>query len=146
MFANRANENAINDSLSFLDQKSFLSNEDSNDNKGQFLELDKDGRFNKGKKHIKATLESDHLKSVLIEINDKDTISILKKKIGEKFESTFELYTGLTKVSASKIMKILKSNKESSQEEIVSHQVLDDDQMVTQVLHENEEVHFELFS
>ncbi len=89
--------------------------------------MDKDGRFNKGKKHIKATLDTDHLKSVLIEINDTDTILNLKKKIGEKFESHFELYTGLTKVSASKVMKILKSNKETGQEEIVSHQVLDDD-------------------
>lgn len=61
------------------------------------MALDKDGRFNKGKMHIKATLEHD-MKSVLIEINDNDTIGILKKKIGEKSESTLDLYNGLTGV------------------------------------------------
>ncbi len=69
------------------------------------MALDKDGRFNKGKMHIKATLEND-LKSVLIEINDNDTIGMLKKKIGEKSESTLDLYNGLTGVQASKIMRI----------------------------------------
>ncbi len=87
MYANRANENAVNDSLSFLEQQSFMSL-DGNQEKGGYLELDKDGRFKKGNKHIKATLVSDHLKSVLIEINNSDTISILKKKIGEKFENS----------------------------------------------------------
>lgn len=86
MYANRANENSVNDSLSFLDQQSFLSGE------GKVFELDKDGRFNKGRNHVKAILRSDHLKGVLVETNENDTISILKKKIGEKFESTFEQY------------------------------------------------------
>jgi hypothetical protein len=61
------------------------------------------------------------MKSVLIEINNNDTISILKKKIGEKFESTFELYNGLTKVFASKIYKIQRTNKESALEESTIH-------------------------
>ena len=33
--------------------------------------------------HIKATLESDHHKSLLLEILENDTIKTLKKKIGE---------------------------------------------------------------
>ena len=45
---------------------------------------------------MKATLESDHHKSFLLQIHSKDeTIATLKKKIGEKMGSTYELYKGL---------------------------------------------------
>lgn len=57
--------------------------------------MDSKGYFNKGLIHIKATLESDSFKSVLLEISDKDTIAILKKRIGEIMESNFELYRNL---------------------------------------------------
>lgn len=46
--------------------------------------------------HVKATLESDHHKSFLLQMHNKDdTIATLKKKIGEKMGSTYELFKGL---------------------------------------------------
>ena len=80
-----------------MDQDSYLSQqlvvEEADDAK--FIALDREGRFVKGQMHIKATLESDHLKSVLIEINDEDTIGMLRKKIGERFETRMDLFNGL---------------------------------------------------
>ncbi len=60
-----------------------------------FIQMDSKGYFNKGQIHIKATLESDSIKSILLQISDKDTIKILKKKIGEIVEANFELYRNL---------------------------------------------------
>ena len=45
--------------------------------------------------HIKATLESDYHKSIMIEISEKDTIASLRKRIGEIMESNYELYRNL---------------------------------------------------
>jgi hypothetical protein len=57
--------------------------------------MDSKGYFNKGQIHIKATLETDSFKSILLQISEKETISVLKKKIGEIMESNFELYRNL---------------------------------------------------
>ncbi len=52
--------------------------------------MDSKGYFNKGLMHIKATYQSDHKKSFLLEIMEKDTIKTLKKKIGERMEYNYE--------------------------------------------------------
>lgn len=55
--------------------------------------------------HIKATLESDHHKSFLIDILETDTILILKKRIGEIMESSYELYRNLRNLKASNLTR-----------------------------------------
>lgn len=96
--------------------------------------MDSRGYFNKGCIHIKATLESDSFKSVLLEISEKDTIAILKKRIGEIMESNFELYRNLRSLSATKIIQ--KS----------TNMHLLDSEIVETVLFDGEEVLFELES
>lgn len=62
--------------------------------------------------HVKATEESDHHKSFLIQVpNSEDTIATLKKIIGEKMESTYDMYKKLKNVYASKIMKKVYQNQ-----------------------------------
>lgn len=97
MFLARAdiNDSMLNDSQSFLVQESFLSR-GAEDGGEMFIQLDENGYLNKGQMHVKATLESDHHKSFLLQIHNKDeTIATLKKKIGEKMGSTYDMYKGL---------------------------------------------------
>ncbi|CDW82427.1 UNKNOWN [Stylonychia lemnae] len=96
--------------------------------------MNEKGYFNKGQMHIKATLESDHQKSFLIDIQENDTILTLKKRIGEIMESSYELYRNLRNVQASQIIR------RSTQA------FLDDSDLVIDVLQDNEEIYFELES
>ena len=59
-----------------------------------------EGYFNKGSMHIKATLVSDHTKVVMVEVEETDTIKYLMKRVGEKMESTYDLYRNLRGVTA----------------------------------------------
>ena len=107
-----------------------------------FLQLDDNGYLNKGQMHIKATLESDTHKSFLLQINNKDeTIATLKKKIGEKMGSTYEMYKGLRNLQASKIVRKLVIN--NLQQTLV---VSNDSDTVMTVLQDGEEIFFELES
>lgn len=83
---------------------------------------------------------------MLIDIDDRDTISILKRKIGEKIESTFEMYNGLTKMRATNLVKNYRPSKEGPLDENLAHLALNDEDKVTEVLNENDEVYFELVS
>ena len=107
MFLERADVNGSfsNDSQGFILQESFISYTPKK--KGEiYNQIDDRGYVNQGQKHIKATLDSDHQKSFLIQVDDKeDSISILKKKIGERVESTYEIFNGLKGLQASKIFK-----------------------------------------
>ena len=84
--------------------------------------------------HIKASQEKDDLKSILLDVNENETILELKKQIGEKIESAYELYRGLRNLQASKIWK--KTNG----------QMLFDEEVVNKVLKDGDEILFELES
>lgn len=92
--------------------------------------------------HVKATLESDTHKSFLLQIHNKDeTIATLKKKIGEKMSSTYEMYKGLRNLQACKIVRKLVIN--SLLQTII---VNNDSDTVMTVLQDGEEIFFELES
>lgn len=122
-------ENQLNDSERLLLDSSISSNLG-----GIFIQMDSDGFFNKGSMHIKATLESDISKSVLVEVEESDTIKYFMKKIGERMESTYELYRNLRGVTAEFVIK--KSNR----------QRLEPDELVCAHLVDGEEILFELQS
>lgn len=143
MFLARAfmNDNKVNDSQSFLVQESFLSKEGEEGGE-MFLQLDDNGYLNKGMMHIKATLESDTHKSFLLQIHNKDeTISTLKKKIGEKMGSTYEMYKGLRNLQANKIVRKLVINNLMQ-----TVTVNNDGDTVMGLLQDGEEIFFELES
>lgn len=126
-----------NDSQSFLVLDSFLAENEG----GMFIQLDNQGYLNKGQMHVKATLEQDHHKSFLIQIDSKEeTIGMLKLKIGEKMGSTYELYKGLTELKASRIRKKAANSPGGNVE------AFGDSDKVSLVLSDNEEVYFELES
>jgi len=110
-------------------QSSIVSEQD-----GMFIQMDPRGYFNKGQIHIKATLESDTVKTILLQISHKENISSLKKKIGEIMESNFELYRNLRELKATKIVKK------------ATNTLLLDEDTVESVLVDGEEVMFELES
>lgn len=119
----------INDSEGFLKQDSLLSGVG-----GIFIQMDERGYLNQGQMHVKALLESDHHKSFLIEILEKDTISSLKKRIGELMELNYEAYSGLKNLQASRIIKK------------GALTFLQDEELVKSVLNDGEEILFELES
>ena len=99
-----------------------------------FIQMDPRGYFNKGQIHVKATLESDSAKSILLQISYKEDIASLKCKIGEIMESNFELYRNLRELKATKIVKK------------ATGATLGDEDSVDSVLADGEEVLFELES
>lgn len=95
-----------------------------------FIQMDQRGYFNKGQIHIKATLESDEAKSILLQVSDKDTILVLKRKIGETMESNFELYRNLRNVQATTILKRTLNNIELRDDEIVENVLIDGEEVL----------------
>ena len=110
-----------------------------------FIQLDEIGYLNKGQMHIKATLESDTHKSFLLQIHSKDeTIATLKKKIGEKMGATYDMYKGLRNLQASKIMRKVIPAAANQPPQMVT--LSNDGEKVNSVLHDGEEVFFEMES
>eukprot|EP00347_Sterkiella_histriomuscorum_P017278 403349996 len=96
--------------------------------------MDEKGYFNKGKMHVKATLESDPHKNFLVDLQESDTILTLRKKIGEIMECSYEQYRNLRNIKASYIRT-----------KFMQHRLNDNDK-ASDVLEDNDEVLFELES
>jgi len=67
--------------------------------------MNEKGYIFKGQMQIKATLESDPLKSLLIEVLKNDTVSDLKRRISDKMEVTDEVYRNLRNLKVSKVKR-----------------------------------------
>ena len=67
--------------------------------------MNEKGYIFKGQMQIKATLETDPLKSLLIEVLQNDTVADLKRRITEKMEVNYDIYRNLRNLKVSKIKR-----------------------------------------